>query len=136
MTFRSQLERVLQAVSEGTPNLRYASVSTTDGRLLATLEPQSVDGQFAAMVAASNALGRRLSSARAGTFEALLVQSSNGYTGIYSIGVWAVLTLEIGRNSSLGLLQVTAKEATVELLELFRDEVRRRAPSAEGKEPQ
>ncbi len=128
MSFHEKITAVLQRIRENTPHLLAASLVSSDGRLLVSLQVNAGDAQYAAMIAASNSLGRRLSRFREGEFEALLLQRNNGYTALYSVGPWAVLTVETSKKASLGLVHVVAQDATTELAPVFEEEVRRQTP--------
>lgn len=107
------LESILNELNGSSVDIEASAVISTDGLMIASVLPQSMDGdRVGAMSAAMLSLGDRTAQELArGELEQVLVKGKTGYVLMTYAGNDAVITVMAKQNAKLGLIFLDVKRA-------------------------
>ncbi len=107
------LNSILSELNGSTADIEASAVLSTDGLMMASMLPQSLDeDRVGAMGAAMLSLGDRTSrELQRGELEQVLVKGSKGYVLMTHAGPDAVLSVLCKPNARLGLIFLDVKRA-------------------------
>lgn len=107
------LNSILSDLNGSTADIEASAVLSTDGLMMASLLPASMDeDRVGAMSAAMLSLGDRTAKELArGELEQVLVKGNKGYVLLTYAGAEAVLTVLCKSNARLGLIFLDVKRA-------------------------
>lgn len=107
------LNSILSDLNGSTADIEASAVLSTDGLIMASLLPQSMDeDRVGAMSAAMLSLGDRASAELGrGNLEQVLVKGEKGYILMTHAGPEAVVTVLAKQNARLGLIFLDVKRA-------------------------
>jgi uncharacterized protein len=111
---------ILSDLNGSSADIEASAVVSTDGLMMASLLPQSMDeDRVAAMSAAMLSLGQRSSQELAkGNLEQVLVKGEHGYILMTHAGEEAVVTVLTSERAKLGLIFLDVKRAAEAIVKL------------------
>ncbi len=111
---------VLNDLNGSSADIEASAVVSTDGLMMASLLPQTMDeDRVAAMSAAMLSLGQRSATELAkGDLEQVLVRGEHGYILMTHAGDEAVVTVLTKENAKLGLIFLDVKRAAEAIVKL------------------
>ncbi len=111
---------VLSDLNGSSADIEASAVVSTDGLMMASLLPQTMDeDRVAAMSAAMLSLGQRSATELAkGDLEQVLVRGEHGYILMTHAGEEAVVTVLTKENAKLGLIFLDVKRAAEAIVKL------------------
>jgi predicted regulator of Ras-like GTPase activity (Roadblock/LC7/MglB family) len=111
---------VLSDLNGSSADIEASAVVSTDGLMMASLLPQTMDeDRVAAMSAAMLSLGQRSATELAkGDLEQVLVRGEHGYILMTHAGDEAVVTVLTKENAKLGLIFLDVKRAAEAIVKL------------------
>ncbi len=112
---------ILNDLNGSSGDIDASAVVSTDGLMMASLLPQTMDeDRVAAMSAAMLSLGQRSSEELAkGDLEQVLVKGEHGYILMTHAGDEAVVTVLTKQNAKLGLIFLDVKRAAESIVKLI-----------------
>ncbi len=112
---------ILNDLNGSSGDIDASAVVSTDGLMMASLLPQTMDeDRVAAMSAAMLSLGQRSSQELAkGDLEQVLVKGEHGYILMTHAGDEAVVTVLTKQNAKLGLIFLDVKRAAEAIVKLI-----------------
>ena len=117
MSRNEQIQYILQALVNSSPDVEGAALVTLDGLPLASaLPPDTDEDRVAAMGAAALSMGARTAmELRRGDLEQVLVKGKGGYVILIQAGAETVLQAISSSDAKLGMLLYEMKQAAQQL---------------------
>ena len=120
-TISDQLDAVLNDFERNVPHVEATTVVSTDGLLIASrlpdqVEEERVGAMGAAILSISNRSGAELDR---GEMLMVLIEGTNGYLLIRSIGDVAILIALVDKKVRLGMLFFECKQCIKKLIEIL-----------------
>ncbi len=117
MSRNEQIQYILQALVNSSPDVEGAALVTLDGLPLASALPPGTDeDRVAAMGAAALSMGARTAmELRRGDLEQVLVKGKGGYVILIQAGAETVLQAISSSDAKLGMLLYEMKQAAQQL---------------------
>ncbi len=115
------LNSILASLSSSSGDIEASAVVSTDGLLMASNFPASMDEErMAAMAAALLAIGDRTSRELArGSLEQVFVRGDHGFVVMMAAGEDGVLTLLCNPRAKMGLIFLDMKRAAEEIAKIL-----------------
>jgi uncharacterized protein len=120
-TISDQLNLILHELERNVPHVEATAVVSTDGLVIASRLPRDVEeDRIGAMAAAILTISKRSGEEldRGGMLR-VLIEGTDGYLLIRSIGEDAVLIALVDRGVRLGMLFYESKKCVSKLMEIF-----------------
>jgi uncharacterized protein len=120
-TISAQLDAILNKFERNVPHIQATAVVSTDGLVIASRLPKDVEedrigAMGAAILCISSRSGDELDR---GDMNRVLVEGTNGYILIRSIGEYAILVVLVEKEVRLGMLFYECKKCIEELSEIL-----------------
>ena len=120
-TISAQLDAILNSFERSVPHVQATAVVSTDGLVIASRLPKDVEedrigAMGAAILSISSRSGDELDR---GEMTRVLVEGTNGYILIRSIGEFAILVALVEKEVRLGMLFYECKKCIEKLSEIL-----------------
>jgi len=121
ITISAQLDEILNTFERNVPHVQATAVVSTDGLVIASRLPKDVEEERigamgAAILSISSRSGDELDR---GEMTRVLIEGSNGYILIRSIGEFAILVALVEKEVRLGMLFYECKNCIEKLREIL-----------------
>jgi len=121
LTTSAQLDEILSKFERNVPHVQATAVVSTDGLVIASRLPKDVEedrigAMGAAILSISSRSGEELDR---GKMTRVLVEGTNGYILIRSIGEFAILVALVEKEVRLGMLFYECKNCIEKLSEIL-----------------
>jgi uncharacterized protein len=120
-TRSERISEALRALRQGTPEIIGATLVSSDGFIVASVLPSSVDEDLIGGMAASLlGVGERIAADLLGSdMEQIYVRAPKGYIIVNACGPEAMVVLLVTREAKLGLIFLELKRSVAELARLL-----------------
>lgn len=115
--FDNLLEKLISTI----PEIRAATLVSTEGEIIASVMPQDVDDTtIAVMIAALLSLAESaITLIKSGEFEQLFIRGQDGYLLVLQVGLDALLSVSTTRDARLGLIYLDCQRVCEQIAKLI-----------------
>jgi len=115
------LDNILVKFIESVPDIKAATIVSTEGEILASALPEDVDGMTIAVVTAAllSLAESAISLIKSGEFEQLFIRGKDGYLLVLPAGPYGVLSVSTKRDVRLGLIFNDCKRVSETIAKLI-----------------
>jgi predicted regulator of Ras-like GTPase activity (Roadblock/LC7/MglB family) len=114
-------DNLLKKLISTIPEIRAATLVSTEGEIIASVMPQDVDDTtIAVMIAALLSLAESaITLIKSGEFEQLFIRGQDGYLLVLQAGLDALLSVSITRDARLGLIYLDCQRVCEQIAKLI-----------------